>query len=112
MNIYHPPDEKDAEYSRYATSFKIAAKIISPDSPESRLNDWLRNIRMRVPYFINTHAPLMAVASYLADGGKEFSVSVANSAISAVMQDIREDRDPSMIIIDVKRYYDLLTSPL
>lgn len=110
MNIYPPPDEKDSEYIRYYSMFKIAAKMLSPESDERRLHDWMQAVVSKFPYFYNTNPRVMAISSYMSDAGGEFSIDMANDAISILFQEVREGRNASNVIIDIKRYYDRLTS--
>ncbi len=104
MNLYNPPNEKDPEYIQYYSIFKIAAKTISPDAPESMLHDWMRAVTMKFPYFVNTNPRVMAIASMLS-ANTPLNLSLANDAIITLYGNEYNGKSTKIVLNDVDRYY-------
>lgn len=110
MNIFPPLNSLDPEYKTYQAQYKKATKQIGVgDTIDYRSQ--MDRIISKFPYFEHTNATIMAIAMTLASSGsKTFEREKALSYLELVSSFTEGKKDRQLLLIDVARYWERLTS--
>lgn len=114
MNLFPAPSERDQEFKTYLSQYKATAKALDTAATTRTFNEQMRMIIEKFPYFEHTTARVMAVAMHMAvstSPNTPFNIERASALIDTAFANFRTQKDKSLLLIDVARYYKRLQSP-
>lgn len=111
MNLFPPPSERDDVFKMYMSQYKRASKGIDSANTSRTYNELMRHIIEKFPYFDHTTSRVMAIAMVLAvENDTTFNREKASELIDIVFASVNTQKDKTLLIVDVARYYTRLLS--